>query len=108
MTMTPLINTQITDMDQARMEFANKLNEHCAKLREELRISELILESVIRSLSSQTQDMAELNTAVHEQRLGSASHRPVMITREGGEDLLKKLADTFQATQQTNSNGNHN
>jgi hypothetical protein len=100
--MTPLINTQITDMDEARMEFANKLNEHCAKLREELRISELILESVIRSLSSQTQQMAELNAQVHEERLGSARHRPVMLTTEGGEELLKKLSDTFQATQHTN------
>ena len=96
MTMTPLTTTQVPEMDEARMAFANKLNDHIIKLREELRINELILESILHSLSSQTEGMAQMNAEIHAERIAAARHRPVMLT-EQGEDLLKKLGQSIVA-----------
>ena len=70
--MTPLVTTQVTDMDVARMEFVTKLNSHILALREELRINELILESVLQSISSQTETMAQMNVQIHQERVNSA------------------------------------
>jgi len=92
--MTPLVTTQVTDMDVARMEFVNKLNSHILALREELRINELILESVLQSISSQTETMAQMNMQIHADRVNSAHHRPLI----SNEELLTKLQVTLQKT----------
>jgi len=90
--MTPLVTTQVTDMDEARMEFVTKLNSHILALREELRINELILESVLQSISSQTETMAQMNVQIHAERVNSARHRPLI----SNEELLTKLQVTLQ------------
>jgi len=69
-------------MDRARMEFIDKLNDHIHKLREELRSNEIILHSVVQSLSAPTDDMAELDISLHEQRKESATHRPMILTAD--------------------------
>jgi hypothetical protein len=81
-------------MDEARVMFASKLNEHILKLREELRINELILESVLHSISAQTETMAQMNAQIHAERVESARHRPMISDGE----LLTKLQVTLQKT----------
>ena len=90
--MTPLVTTQVTDMDEARMEFVTKLNSHILALREELRINELILESVLQSISAQTENMAQMNVMIHAARVNSTHHRPLI----SDEELLTKLQVTLQ------------
>jgi hypothetical protein len=89
---TPLVTTQVTDMDEARMEFARKLGNHIRALREELRINEVILESVLQSVSAQTETMAQMNIQIHAERVESARHRPLI----SDEELLTKLQVTLQ------------
>jgi len=98
-TITPLLNTQITDMDEARMTFIRHLADHVAKLREELRISEVILHSVVKSLSAQTQSMADLDSKLVSERIDSSHHRP-MVSDENVQELLANLQTTLQAKHQ--------
>jgi hypothetical protein len=94
--MTPLTATQVLYMDAASMDYATALNDHISKLREELRIKELLLESVLASISSQTNDAAKLNEQIHNERIASAHHRPVVLDAEGQEGLLAKLEDVMK------------
>jgi len=78
----PLVTSQIDDMDRSRMTFIGDILDHINKLREELRINEIILHSVVQSLSAPTDAMSQLDVNLHEQRKESANHRPMILTKE--------------------------
>lgn len=103
--MKPILNDQIVAMDSARMEFITKLNEHITKLRDELRISELIMHSVVKSLSTQDDVSAELDEALTQLRQDSARHKPLIQSIDKGEELEETLK---RAVQESNSNGQRN
>jgi hypothetical protein len=98
--MTPLLNSQIHNMDKSRSEFIDALTTHIDKLREELRINELILHSVVRSLSNQTEEMAELDAALHNERIDSSRHRPMMVDN----NVLARIGDDLQDTVRHHNN----
>ena len=80
--MTPLVTSHIDEMDQARMAFIERLTNHINKLREEMRINEIILHSVVKSLSAQTEDMSRLDIELHDHALDAAHHKPIILTAE--------------------------
>lgn len=93
----PLHTTQVEHIDTARMQFINELNKHIAQLREELRISELIMHSVIKSLSSKDDAMQKLDEEMHIVRQESARHSPHVETRnqriaDQVEDALRRAS----------------
>jgi hypothetical protein len=92
MSMTPLTTAQVPEMDEHRLTFARKLNSHILALREELRINEIILESVLQSVSSQTETTAQMSMQIHAERVESARHRPMI----SDEELLTRLQVTLQ------------
>lgn len=93
--MTPMLNEEIQDMDEAKMRFAEALNKHLTRVREELRMTELLLHSVIRSISNQTEETAQLDLDLQQQRQDSAHHRPmVMSTHE--QEVMRRLEDTLR------------
>lgn len=93
--MTPMLSHEIAEIDEARMRFIEALNKHCTRIREELRISELLLHSVIKSLSNQTEETAQLDLDLHETRQSSSHHRPmVMSTHE--QETMRRLEDALR------------
>jgi len=94
--MQPLVTTQIDDMDNARMQFIEHLTKHINSLREELRINEIILHSVVKSLSAQTEDMQQLDLNLQEQRVESASHRPMVMSKEQLDRMQRVLLNEAQ------------
>ena len=95
----PLLSDQVSRVDAARMAFIDALGDHVAKLREELRISELILHSVVKSLSAQDDAMAQLDSDLHAVR--AESHRPHVLTKQQDkiiaqvEDALREATNTI-------------
>ena len=89
--MQPLITSQIDDMDEARMQFIDRLNNHITRLREELRINEVILHSVVKSLSAKTDAMQQLDLNLHVERVESASHRPMVMNKEQLDKMQRVL-----------------
>jgi len=85
--MQPLVTSHIDEMDQARMAFIERLTNHIDKLREEMRINELILHSVVKSLSAQTDEMSRLDMNLHEQSIVSSHHKPLILTAEEQQRL---------------------
>jgi hypothetical protein len=68
MSVTPLVTEQIIDMDHARMAYIDSLRSHIAKLREELRISEIVLHWTIKSLSHKDEEMQKLDVLLQQIR----------------------------------------
>lgn len=64
----PLLNSQVLDMDEARMSMIEKLQEYIASLKEETRRNELILESIVHSLSAQNENARNLANSLAESR----------------------------------------
>lgn len=93
--MTPMLTEEIADMDEARMRFIEALNKHVARVREELRISELLLHSVIKSISNQTEETAQLDLDLQQARQDSTHHRP-MIMQTHEQEVLRRLEDTLK------------
>lgn len=92
--MMPMLNEEIQDMDEAKMRFAEALNKHAKRVREELRMTELLLHSVIKSISNQTEETAQLDLDLQQQRQESAHHRPlVMSTHE--QEVMRRLEETL-------------
>ena len=85
--MTPLVTSHIDEMDQARMAFIERLTNHISKLREEMRINELILHSVVKSLSAQTDEMAQLDGNLHNYARESSHHKPLILSQEEQQRL---------------------
>ena len=85
--MQPLVTSHIDEMDQARMAFIERLTNHITKLREEMRINEIILHSVVKSLSAQTDDMQQLDLELHQHATNSAHHKPLILTQEEQQRL---------------------
>ena len=85
--MTPLVTSHIDEMDQARMAFIERLTNHITKLREEMRINEVILHSVVKSLSAQTNEMAQLDHDLHQHAVNSSHHKPMILTQEEQQRL---------------------
>lgn len=99
--MMPLLSDQVSAMDEARMAFVNALNDHVLKLREELRVSELILHSVIKSLSTKTDDMQQLDLQLNDVRKQSVDHRPYVVNKH--DDAIEQVENVLKyATQQIN------
>jgi len=96
----PLLSDQISDMDHARMDFIDKLNSHVHQLREELRVSELILHSVIKSLSKKSQDMEQLDMFLTNER--KENHRPVIFSKSEQSVLLQVQHALEGATKRIN------
>lgn len=92
--MTPMLSDEIAEIDEARMRFIEALNKHCLRIREELRISELLLHSVIKSLSNQTDETAQLDLDLQEQRQSSAHHRPMVMTAHE-QETMRRLEQTL-------------
>jgi uncharacterized protein involved in exopolysaccharide biosynthesis len=80
----PLLNSQITTADKDRAAFIDKLGAYIELLREELRTNELILASIIGSLSEQNENTRRLGQEL-ERRRGEQrpSIRPVEAPRAG-------------------------
>jgi hypothetical protein len=91
----PLVNKQIDHMDAARMAFIDSLNDHCHKLREELRISELLMRSVIRSLSNQNEHSAALEAELLHSREEGSMHKPY-INDSNRQAALTMIEDALK------------
>ena len=89
--MKPILNDQIVAMDEARMQFITALNEHIVKLRDELKISELIMHSVVKSLSTQDDVSAELDEALTQLRKDTAHHKPLIQSANKEDELEETL-----------------
>lgn len=98
----PLLSDQISDMDHARMDFIDKLNNHCHQLREELRVSELILHSVVKSLSKKSVDMEQLDLFLTNERKEQASHKPVVFSKHEQSVLVQVQHALSGATKRIN------
>ena len=98
----PLLDKQIIHMDAARMTFAEQLNNHCHMLREELRISELLLHSVLRSLSVQTPETTKLEAELTHIRSEGSMHKPY-INDSNRQSALNQIEDALKgATKRLN------
>jgi len=98
----PLLSDQISDMDHARMDFIDKLNNHCHQLREELRVSELILHSVVKSLSKKSVDMEQLDLFLTNERKEQTAHRPVVFSKHEQTVLVQVEHALAGATKRIN------
>lgn len=72
----PMLNEHVTQMDEARTDFMDKLETYVNYLREELRVNELILQSVARSISVKDERIMQLDAHLQERRDNLAMHRP--------------------------------
>lgn len=72
----PMLNEHVTQMDEARTDFMDKLEQYVHYLREELRVNELILQSVARSISVKDERIMQLDAYLQERRDNLAMHRP--------------------------------
>ena len=98
----PLLSDQIADIDHARMDFIDKLNNHCHQLREELRVSELILHSIIKSLSKKSQDMEQLDMFLTNERKENTAHRPAVFSK-AEQSVLQQIGHALEgATKRIN------
>jgi hypothetical protein len=98
--MQPLLTSHIDDIDQARMTFISSLIDHINKLREEIHTNEVILHSVVKSLSSKNTDMSQLDLDLHGHATEGNTHKPLVLTQEEKrritrvqEELNKHLAE---------------
>jgi hypothetical protein len=98
----PLLSDQIADIDHARMDFIDKLNNHCHQLREELHVSELILHSVVKSLSKKSVDMEQLDLFLTSERKENTAHRPVVFSKTEQSVLLQVQHALEGATKRIN------
>jgi hypothetical protein len=64
----PMLNTQILAADKDRAAFIEKLGQYIELLREELRTNELILASVVSSLSEQNDTTRKLGQELERRR----------------------------------------
>jgi hypothetical protein len=64
----PMLTKQITQADQDRAAFIEKLTQYVELLREELRGNELILASVVGSLSEQNETTRKLGQELEKRR----------------------------------------
>jgi hypothetical protein len=64
----PMITKQITQVDEQRAAFIDKLTQYVESLREELRANELVLASVIGSLSEQNENSRRLGQELERRR----------------------------------------
>jgi D-ribose pyranose/furanose isomerase RbsD len=93
--MKPLVTSHIDEIDRARMTFIGQLINHIDKLREEMRINEVILHSVVKSLSSQTDEMMQLDLDLHQHATTTAHHKPLILTEEE-QKRLAHMQDRLQ------------
>lgn len=100
--MGPMLTDEILDMDEARMRFIEALNKHVARVREELRISELLLHSVVKSVSNQTDETAQLDLDLQQVRQDSNRHRPMMMSTHEQESLRRLQEGLDRDVQQIN------
>jgi hypothetical protein len=71
----PMLNTQILTADKDRAAFIEKLSAYIELLREELRTNELILASVVGSLSEQSDTTRRLGQELEKRR---SEQRPLI------------------------------
>jgi hypothetical protein len=64
----PMLNTQILQADKDKMAFIEKHEKYCEQLREELRTNELILASVVGSLSEHSETTRKLGADLERRR----------------------------------------
>jgi hypothetical protein len=64
----PMLNTQILAADKTRAQFIEQLSAYIELLREELRTNELILSSVVASLSEQNEITRKLGQELEKRR----------------------------------------
>jgi hypothetical protein len=64
----PMLNTQILAADKTRGQFIEQLSAYIELLREELRTNELILASVVSSLSEQSETTRKLGQELERRR----------------------------------------
>jgi hypothetical protein len=64
----PMLNTQILAADKTRGQFIEQLSAYVELLREELRTNELILASVVSSLSEQNEASRRLGQELEKRR----------------------------------------
>ena len=99
-----ILNDQIARMDDARMRFIEALNDHCHTLRDELRLSELLMHSVVRSLSVQTDTMAQLDTELQSLREEGPLHKPY-VNDQRRQDIALQIEDTLKKAVKDYNNG---
>ena len=97
----PLLDTHIADIDGARMQFIDALHTHILKLREELRVNEIILQSVIKSLSKKNEKYNALDELLHKERMESSYHEPVVLSKEELERMQLILLGDMSSTPAT-------
>jgi hypothetical protein len=98
-------------MDQARMAFIERLLHHITALREELRNNEVILHSVIKSLSNKTDEMQQLDFNLHVQEKEGNLHKPMILTEEERRRLAhvqSALSRELAEAQQLLNSDQHN
>lgn len=91
----PILNDHIQRMDEARMGFIEALNWHCHLLREELRVSELLMHSVVRSLSMQSDATTKLDEELQHRREDVAMHKP-HINDAQRQQVSAQIEDTLK------------
>jgi HSP90 family molecular chaperone len=101
----PLVNKQIDHMDEARMRFVDALTDHCNKLREELRISELLRHSVICSLSQQNERSAAMEAELRASRQEGTMHKPY-INDSNRQQALALIEDALKGATKAINNEN--
>ena len=91
----PLVNKQIDHMDEERMRFINVLNDHRHQLSEELRITELLLHSVVRSLSTPNDRSSKLDAELTHMRQEGNLHKPY-INDANRQQALAMIEDALK------------
>jgi len=86
------------------MQFIEQLLSHIDKLRDEIRMNELILHSVVKSLSAQTEEMMQLDLDLHQHVTTTAHHKPLILTAEEQQRLqhMREALDRDLANINTN------
>jgi hypothetical protein len=68
MATTPMLDQHIVNIDEARKQFIDSLTAHIDQLRQELYNNELILHSVVQSVSKKTPEVQQLDNYLQQIR----------------------------------------